>query len=114
MWPSMAGGLPSDGNDRLRKAHGIGPLCHVRQRSEGNFHREAKGRRSDRAVSTERRSRGMSMSIGKNTIQGKRLLEIVEQSEAYDADRKEISDNNSALMAQAKAERVSTPGRSAC
>lgn len=44
------------------------------------------------------------MSIGKNTIQGKRLLEIVEQSEAYDAQKKEISDANSALMAAAKAE----------
>lgn len=46
----------------------------------------------------------MNMSIGKNTIQGKRLLEIIEQSEAYDADKKEISDLNSALMAAAKAE----------
>lgn len=46
----------------------------------------------------------MNMSIGKNTIQGKRLLEIIEQSEAYDADKKEISDLNSALMSAAKAE----------
>jgi uncharacterized protein (UPF0335 family) len=46
----------------------------------------------------------MSMSLGKNTIQGKRLLEIVEQSEAYDAQKKEISEANSALMAAAKAE----------
>lgn len=50
----------------------------------------------------------MSMSIGKNTIQGKRLLEIIEQSEAYDADKKEISDLNSALMAAAKAEGFNT------
>ena len=50
----------------------------------------------------------MNMSIGKNTIQGKRLLEIVEQSEAYDANKKEISDNNSALMAAAKAEGFNT------
>lgn len=46
----------------------------------------------------------MNMSLGKNTIQGKRLLEIVEQSEAYDAQKKEISESNSALMAAAKAE----------
>lgn len=46
----------------------------------------------------------MGMSIGKNTIQGKRLLEIIEQSERYDADKKEISEANSALMAAAKAE----------
>lgn len=46
----------------------------------------------------------MSMSIGKNTIQGKRLLEIIEQAERYDADKKEISDLNSALMAAARAE----------
>lgn len=46
----------------------------------------------------------MGMSIGKNTIQGKRLLEIIEQSEIYDADKKDISDLNSALMAAAKAE----------
>jgi uncharacterized protein (UPF0335 family) len=46
----------------------------------------------------------MSMSIGKNTIQGKRLLEIIEQSEAYDADKKEIGELNTALMAAAKAE----------
>lgn len=44
------------------------------------------------------------MSIGKNTIKGKRLLEIIEQSEAYDVDKKEISDLNSALMAASKAE----------
>ena len=44
------------------------------------------------------------MSIGKNTIQGKRLLEIIEQSESYDAQKKEISEANSALMAAAKAE----------
>lgn len=30
----------------------------------------------------------MNMSLGKNTIQGKRLLEIIEQSEAYDAQKK--------------------------
>lgn len=46
----------------------------------------------------------MNMSIGKNTIQGKRLLDIIEQSEAYDAQKKEISDLNAALMAAAKAE----------
>lgn len=46
----------------------------------------------------------MTMSIGKNTIQGKRLLEIIEQSEQYDADKKEISDLNRALMAGASAE----------
>lgn len=46
----------------------------------------------------------MSMSLGKNTIGGKRLLEIIEQSEAYDAQKKEISEANSALMAAAKAE----------
>lgn len=46
----------------------------------------------------------MSMSIGKNTIQGKRLLEIIEQSEQYDAQKKEITEVNSALMAAAKAE----------
>jgi uncharacterized protein (UPF0335 family) len=50
----------------------------------------------------------MNMSIGKNTIQGKRLLEIVEQSEAYDAQKKDITDVNSALMAQAKAEGFNT------
>ena len=50
----------------------------------------------------------MSMSIGKNTIQGKRLLEIVEQSEVYDAEKKDISDLNSALMAAAKAEGFNT------
>lgn len=44
------------------------------------------------------------MSLGKNTFQGKRLLEIIEQSEAYDAQKKEISEANSALMAAAKAE----------
>lgn len=44
------------------------------------------------------------MSIGKNTIQGKRLLEIIEQSEAYDLQKKEIGEENSALMAAAKAE----------
>lgn len=46
----------------------------------------------------------MSMSVGKNTIQGKRLLEIIEQSERYDAEKKEITELNSALMAAAKAE----------
>lgn len=46
----------------------------------------------------------MNMSIGKNTFQGKRLLEIIEQSEAYDAQKKEITEINSALMAAAKAE----------
>lgn len=46
----------------------------------------------------------MNMSLGKNTIGGKRLLEIIEQSEAYDAQKKEISEANSALMAAAKAE----------
>lgn len=46
----------------------------------------------------------MNMSMGKNTIQGKRLLEIIEQSEAYDAQKKEIGEANSALMAAAKAE----------
>lgn len=50
----------------------------------------------------------MSMSIGRNTIQGKRLLEIIEASEAYDAEKKEISDLNSALMAAAKAEGFNT------
>ena len=44
------------------------------------------------------------MSIGKNTIQGKRLMEIIEQSEAYDAQKKEITEANAALMAAAKAE----------
>lgn len=48
------------------------------------------------------------MSMGKNTIQGKRLLEIVEQSERYDSDKKEIADLNSALMAAAKAEGFNT------
>lgn len=48
------------------------------------------------------------MSMGKNTIQSRRLLEIVEQSEDYDAQKKEISDLNSALMAAAKAEGFST------
>jgi len=46
----------------------------------------------------------MSMSIGKNTIAGKRLLEIIEQSEKYDAQKKEITEVNSALMAAAKAQ----------
>lgn len=46
----------------------------------------------------------MDMSVGKNSIQGKRLLEIVEQSEQYDAAKKDLSDQNSALMAAAKAE----------
>lgn len=46
----------------------------------------------------------MGMSVGHNTIQGKRLLEIIEQSEVYDAEKKDISDLNSALMAAAKAE----------
>jgi uncharacterized protein (UPF0335 family) len=50
----------------------------------------------------------MSMSIGKNTIQGKRLLEIIEQSEVYDAEKKDISELNSALMAAAKAEGFNT------
>jgi len=50
----------------------------------------------------------MNMSIGKNSIQGKRLLEIIEQSEAYDAEKKDISDLNSALMAAAKAEGFNT------
>jgi uncharacterized protein (UPF0335 family) len=50
----------------------------------------------------------MSMSIGKNTIQGKRPLEIIERSEQYDADKKDISDLNSALMAAAKAEGFNT------
>lgn len=50
----------------------------------------------------------MSMSIGKNTVQGKRLLEIIEQSEAYDAEKKEITDLNAALMAAAKAEGFNT------
>jgi uncharacterized protein (UPF0335 family) len=50
----------------------------------------------------------MNMSIGKNTIQGKRLLEIIEQSEVYDADKKSISDLNSALMAAAKSEGFNT------
>lgn len=50
----------------------------------------------------------MSMSIGKNTVAGKRLLEIIEQSEAYDTDKKEIGDLNSALMAEAKAEGFNT------
>jgi uncharacterized protein (UPF0335 family) len=48
------------------------------------------------------------MSIGKNTIHGKRLLEIIEQSEAYDAEKKDISDLNHALMAAAKAEGFNT------
>jgi uncharacterized protein (UPF0335 family) len=46
----------------------------------------------------------MGMSIGHNTIQGKRLIQIIEESEAYDAEKKEISESNSALMAAAKAE----------
>lgn len=46
----------------------------------------------------------MSVSIGKNTIQAKRLREIVEASEQYDQEKKDISDLNSALMAAAKAE----------
>lgn len=50
----------------------------------------------------------MSMSIGKNTVSGKRLLEIIEQSEVYDAEKKDISDLNSALMAAAKAEGFNT------
>jgi uncharacterized protein (UPF0335 family) len=50
----------------------------------------------------------MSMSIGKNSIQGKRLLEIIEQSEVYDADKKELSDLNAALMGAAKAEGFNT------
>ncbi len=44
------------------------------------------------------------MSLGKNTIGGKRLLEIIEQSEAYDIQKKELTEANSALMAAAKAE----------
>lgn len=50
----------------------------------------------------------MSMSIGKNTIAGKRLLEIIEQSEAYDVDKKEINDLDRALMAAALAEGFNT------
>lgn len=50
----------------------------------------------------------MTMSLGKNTVQGRRLLEIIEQSERYDADKKEISDLNAALMAAAKAEGFNT------
>lgn len=50
----------------------------------------------------------MTMSLGKNTIQGKRLLEIIEQSERYDADKKEISDLDKALMAAAAAEGFNT------
>jgi uncharacterized protein (UPF0335 family) len=50
----------------------------------------------------------MSAAVGKNTISGKRLLEIIEQSEAYDAQKKEIADANTALMAQAKAEGFDT------
>ncbi|TAK50260.1 MAG: DUF2312 domain-containing protein [Xanthobacteraceae bacterium] len=46
----------------------------------------------------------MSMSIGHNTIQGRRLLEIVEQMEAYNAQAKEIAGLKSALMAAAKSE----------
>ena len=46
--------------------------------------------------------------VGKNTIQGKRLLEIIEHSEAYDASKKEISELDSALMAAAKAEGFNT------
>lgn len=48
------------------------------------------------------------MSMGKNTIQGKRLLEIIEQSEQYDRDKKDISDLNGALMAAAKCEGFNT------
>lgn len=50
----------------------------------------------------------MNMSMGRNTIQGKRLLEIIEQSEAYDVQKKDISELNSALMAAAKAEGFNT------
>lgn len=50
----------------------------------------------------------MTMSLGKNTIQGKRLLDIIEQSERYDADKKEISDLDRALMAAASAEGFNT------
>lgn len=50
----------------------------------------------------------MSMSMGKNTIQGKRLLEIIEQSEQYDVEKKEIGDLNRALMAAASAEGFNT------
>jgi uncharacterized protein (UPF0335 family) len=50
----------------------------------------------------------MNMSIGKNTIQGKRLLEIIEQSESYDAEKKEIGNLNTALMAAASAEGFNT------
>lgn len=46
----------------------------------------------------------MTTSIGKNTIQAKRLRDIIEQSEAYDQDKMDISELNSALMAAAKAE----------
>lgn len=55
----------------------------------------------------------MSMSMGQNTIQGRRLLEIIEQSEAYDADKKDIGELNSALMAAAKAEGFNTKAISA-
>ena len=48
------------------------------------------------------------MSIGKNTVQGKRLLEIIEESEAYDSQKKEIGELNTALMAAAKAEGFNT------
>lgn len=50
----------------------------------------------------------MTTSVGKNTIQGKRLLEIIEHSEAYDASKKEISELDSALMAAARAEGFNT------
>jgi len=46
----------------------------------------------------------MTTTLGKNTIQAKRLREIIEQSEAYDLEKKDISELNSALMAAAKAE----------
>lgn len=42
--------------------------------------------------------------VGKNTISGKRLLEIVAQVEDYRLQKKDISDLESALMAAAKSE----------
>lgn len=46
----------------------------------------------------------MIAHVGKNTISGKRLREIIEQIEDYRAQKKDISDLESALMAAAKSE----------
>jgi uncharacterized protein (UPF0335 family) len=46
--------------------------------------------------------------MGRNTVSGKRLLEIIEQSEQFDTEKKDISDLDRALMAAATAEGFNT------